>query len=220
MEFDDAPLLVRLLNEPSFIENIGDRGVHSLEDAHRYLREGPMAMYEKYGFGLWHTALKDGTFIGMCGMLKRDNLPDPDLGYAYLPEFWGQGFAYEAAAATLQHCAQKFGLTRAPSVSSMSPLRVTTDPLISAPLSSISPDTVETSPPIFEPLPISTPPFTVEAVRSTVTESPISSEPFTVSTSPSFASSSTTISPFTVCTSLAAARLPTRTLPFTALTSW
>ena len=113
MEFDDAPLLVRLLNEPSFIENIGDRGVHSLEEAHRYLREGPMAMYEKDGFGLWHTALKDGTFIGMCGMLKRDNLPDPDLGYAYLPEFWGQGFAYEAAAATLQHCAQKFGLTRA-----------------------------------------------------------------------------------------------------------
>src|SRR6188474_756263 len=84
-DLDDAPFVVALLNQPSFIANIGDRGVRNVEDAHRYLRDGPMAMYEKYGFGLWHTALKDGTFIGMCGMLKRDNLPDPDLGYAYLP---------------------------------------------------------------------------------------------------------------------------------------
>src|SRR5690349_6031091 len=112
MQFDDAPMLVRLMNEPSFIENIGDRGVHSIEDAHRYLREGPMAMYEKYGYGLWHTALKDGTFVGMCGLLKRDHLPAPDLGYAYLPAFWGQGIAYEAADATIQHCARKFGLER------------------------------------------------------------------------------------------------------------
>ena len=112
MEFDDAPLLVKLLNEPSFLENIGDRGVRSVEDAHRYLREGPMAMYEKYGFGLWHVALKDGTFIGMCGLLKRDNLPDPDVGYAFLPPFWGQGYAYEAAAGTFRQCAEKFGLKR------------------------------------------------------------------------------------------------------------
>ena len=92
LEFDDAPFLVRLLNEPSFIENIGDRGVRSIEDAHRYLREGPMAMYEKYGFGLWHVARKsDGAAVGMCGLLKRDNLPDVDIGYAFLPEFWGHG---------------------------------------------------------------------------------------------------------------------------------
>jgi RimJ/RimL family protein N-acetyltransferase len=112
LEFDDAPFLVRLLNEPSFLENIGDRGVRSIEDAHRYLREGPMAMYEKYGFGLWHTARKDGVPVGMCGLLKRDNLPEVDVGYAFLPEFWGVGFAYEAAAATLRHGAQKFGLAR------------------------------------------------------------------------------------------------------------
>ena len=112
LQFDDAPFLVQLLSEPSFIENIGDRGVRTIEDAHRYLREGPMAMYEKYGFGLWHTARKDGVAVGMCGLLKRDNLPDVDVGYAFLPQFWGQGFAYEAAAATLRHGAQKFGLER------------------------------------------------------------------------------------------------------------
>lgn len=112
LQFDDAPFLVELLNEPSFIENIGDKGVRSVEDAHRYLREGPMAMYEKFGFGLWHAARKDGVAVGMCGLLKRDNLPDADVGYAFLPAFWGQGLAYEATAATLRHGARKFGLTR------------------------------------------------------------------------------------------------------------
>src|SRR4051812_27613880 len=93
LQFDDAPFLVKLLNEPSFIENIGDRGVRNIEDAHRYLREGPMAMYDRFGFGLWHTSRKDGVAVGMCGLLKRDILPDVDVGYAFLPQFWGQGFA-------------------------------------------------------------------------------------------------------------------------------
>lgn len=112
LRFDDAPFLVKLLNEPSFLQNIGDRGVRNVEDAHRYLREGPMVMYEKFGFGLWHAALNNGVPVGMCGLLKRDILPDADVGYAFLPQFWGQGLAFEAAAATLRHGAEKFGLTR------------------------------------------------------------------------------------------------------------
>jgi [ribosomal protein S5]-alanine N-acetyltransferase len=113
LEFDDAPFLVGLLNQPSFLENIGDRGVRNVDDAHRYLREGPMAMYEKFGFGLWHVARRaDGAAIGMCGLLRRDILPDADLGYAYLPEYWGQGYAFEAAQATLRHAAKTFGLGR------------------------------------------------------------------------------------------------------------
>ena len=113
LELDDAPFVLRLLNEPSFIENIGDRGVRSIEDAQRYLREGPLAMYERFGFGLWHTARKaDGAAAGMCGLLRRDNLPDVDIGYAYLPEFWGQGYAFEAAEATLSVAATRFGLRR------------------------------------------------------------------------------------------------------------
>jgi RimJ/RimL family protein N-acetyltransferase len=111
--FDDAPFALRLLNEPSFLENIGDKGVRSLEDAQRYLREGPMAMYASFGFGLWHVARKsDGVAVGMCGLLRRDILPDVDIGYAYLPEVWGQGYAFEAAAATVRHAADKFGLRR------------------------------------------------------------------------------------------------------------
>jgi RimJ/RimL family protein N-acetyltransferase len=112
LRFDDAPFLVKLLNEPSFLQNIGDKGVRNVEDAHRYLRDGPHAMYEKYGFGLWHTSLRNGAPVGMCGLLKRDILPDADVGYAFLPQFWGQGLAHEAAEATLRHGARKFGLTR------------------------------------------------------------------------------------------------------------
>ena len=113
LELDDAPFVLRLLNEPSYIQNIGDRGVRSIEDAKRYLREGPLAMYEQFGFGLWHAARKsDGAAVGMCGLLRRDILPDVDIGYAYLPEYWGQGFAFEAADATVRHAAAKFGVRR------------------------------------------------------------------------------------------------------------
>jgi len=112
LTFDDAPFLVGLLNQPSFLAHIGDRGVRNIDDAHRYLREGPMAMYERHGFGLWHLARRsDGAPIGMCGLLRRDNLPDVDVGYALLPQYWGQGYAIEAVQATLAH-ARKFGLAR------------------------------------------------------------------------------------------------------------
>ena len=110
---DDAAFITRLLNEPSFLANIGDRGVRNVEDARRYLEAGPFAMYDRFGFGLWQvTRRADGAAVGMCGLLKRDNLPDVDLGYAYLPDYWGQGFAFEAAAATLRHAARKFALER------------------------------------------------------------------------------------------------------------
>jgi [ribosomal protein S5]-alanine N-acetyltransferase len=113
LEFSDAPFVVELLNEPSFIKNIGDRGVRSIEDAHNYLRAGPMAMYKRAGLGLLHVSRKsDGAAVGMCGLLQRDILPDVDLGYAFLPAYWGGGLAFEAAEATLRHGVQKFGLQR------------------------------------------------------------------------------------------------------------
>ena len=113
LEFPDAPFVVELLNQPSFIKNIGDRGVRSIADAHEYLRAGPMAMYERFGLGLLHVARKsDGAAVGMCGLLQRDILPDVDLGYAFLPAYWGGGLAFEAAQATLRYGVQKLGLKR------------------------------------------------------------------------------------------------------------
>jgi RimJ/RimL family protein N-acetyltransferase len=113
LEFSDAPFIVGLLNQPSFLANIGDRGVRDEADAHRYLSEGPMALYDKYGFGLWHVSRReDGAGIGMCGLLRRDILPDADIGYAYLPEFWGKGYAFEAAEAVMRQAASRFHLPR------------------------------------------------------------------------------------------------------------
>ncbi len=100
---DDAPFILRLLNEPSFLQHIGDKGVRDLEGAKGYLSNGPMASYAKHGHGLMAVVPKaTGEPIGMCGLLKRDNLDHPDLGYAFLPEAWGQGYAQEAAHAVLQ----------------------------------------------------------------------------------------------------------------------
>ena len=113
LDLSDAPFIVSLLNQPSFLANIGDRGVRDETDALRYLREGPMAMYEKFGFGLWHVSRReDGVAMGMCGLLRRDTLPDVDVGYAFFPEFWGKGYAFEAAEATMRQAAGRFGLRR------------------------------------------------------------------------------------------------------------
>ena len=113
LTLDDAQFIVRLLNDADFMKHIGDRGVRTAADVPQYLQLGPFAMYERHGFGLWHVARKpDGAPIGMCGLLKRDTLPDVDLGYAYLPEYRGQGYALEAAQACLRHAAGKYGLRR------------------------------------------------------------------------------------------------------------
>ncbi len=99
----DTDFIVELLNDPDFIRYIGDRGVRDAVGAQAYLDKGPIASYAQHGFGLWRVGLtlKD-TPIGICGLLKRDVLPEPDLGFAFLPQYRGNGFGSEAAAATLQ----------------------------------------------------------------------------------------------------------------------
>ncbi len=110
---DDAAFVLELVNDPAWLEHIGDRNVRNLEDARAYLAKGTLAMYEEVGFGMYVVALKaTGQPIGSCGLLKRDILEDVDLGYAFLPQFRGQGYAYESAAAILEHGKLKLGLTR------------------------------------------------------------------------------------------------------------
>ena len=97
---EDAPFILTLVNEPSFIRNIGDRGVRSLEDAQRYIETGPVSSYARNGFGLYLVQLKEsGESIGMCGLIKRPALDDVDIGYAFLPAFWSKGYAVESALA-------------------------------------------------------------------------------------------------------------------------
>ena len=107
----DAPFIVSLLNDPAFIRNIGDRGVRTEEDAREYLDAGPLSSYARHGFGLCAVTLKGtGEPIGICGLLRRDGLPAPDLGFALLPQFCGQGYAFEAASAVKADAHARLGV--------------------------------------------------------------------------------------------------------------
>jgi ribosomal-protein-alanine N-acetyltransferase len=100
----DAPLMLRLLNEESFIRNIGDRNVRTLEQAEQYLEAGPLRSYQLHGFGMFRLVrIHDGANIGLAGLVFRDYLGIPDVGYAMLPEFSGQGYGSEAAQAVFDY---------------------------------------------------------------------------------------------------------------------
>jgi RimJ/RimL family protein N-acetyltransferase len=102
LQASDDAFILELLNTPGFLANIGDRRVRTLDDARRYIAHGPAASYAANGFGLWKVSLKsDGTPVGMSGLIKREELPCEDLGYAFLPAHQGRGYATEAGAAAL-----------------------------------------------------------------------------------------------------------------------
>lgn len=110
---DDAEFILELLNEPSFIQNIGDRGVRTLDDARAYILRVPVKSYEQHGFGLYLVILKESSeSIGMCGLIKRDTLEDVDIGYAFLPKFWSKGYAIESALAVKAYARDVIGLKR------------------------------------------------------------------------------------------------------------
>jgi RimJ/RimL family protein N-acetyltransferase len=118
---DDAPFILELVNDPSWLRHIGDKGIRTIEDAQRYIESGPISMYERLGFGLCLVETKaDGVAIGICGLIKRDTLDDIDLGFAFLPAFRGKGYAFESAAAVIEHGRRTLGLSRLLAVTSQS----------------------------------------------------------------------------------------------------
>jgi len=103
LSFNDRQFILELLNEPTFKEFIGDKDVKNLDDAERYLRDGPIVSYRDHGYGLLHVALRNsGEPIGVCGLLQRPSLDDPDLGFALSRQHWSKGYAIEAAQAVLE----------------------------------------------------------------------------------------------------------------------
>ena len=110
---EDAAFILELLNDPDFLQNVGDRQVRSLADAERYILTGPVASYERWGFGLYLMEIRStGAPAGICGLLRRDGLEDPDIGFALLPRFRGAGYALEAAIAALRYGREVLGLAR------------------------------------------------------------------------------------------------------------
>jgi RimJ/RimL family protein N-acetyltransferase len=109
----DADFILRLVTEPSFLHYIGDKGVRTPDDARRYITDGPQKSYEVNGFGLYMVELKsDRAAIGMCGLVKRDTLPDADIGFAFLENYWNQGYAFESAAAVMKYASEALGIKR------------------------------------------------------------------------------------------------------------
>lgn len=117
---DDAPFYMTLVNEPGWIRFIGQRNLRTIADTETAILKGPVAMYERHGFCLFVVERKsDGEPIGICGLIKRDQLQDVDLGFAFLEAFQGQGYALEAATATMQYAAQAVQLKRIVAITSL-----------------------------------------------------------------------------------------------------
>jgi RimJ/RimL family protein N-acetyltransferase len=115
----DAEFILELLNDAAFLRFIGDKAVRSTDDARRYILDGPMASYEQNGFGLWLVELKEtGLAVGICGLLKRESLPDVDIGFAFLPAYRSQGYALESASAVLNYGRTELGLKRIVAITS------------------------------------------------------------------------------------------------------
>lgn len=113
LDAGDAEFILELVNEPSWIRFIGDKGIRTREDAVRYIENGLVAMYERTGFGLYGVESKaSGTLLGICGLIKRNGLDDVDLGFAFLSRFWRNGYAYESAAAVTSFGLDRLGMRR------------------------------------------------------------------------------------------------------------
>jgi RimJ/RimL family protein N-acetyltransferase len=110
---DDAPFILQLVSGPEWLRYIGDKGVRTFADAQTYIEEGPMSMYRRLGFGLYLVELKEsGEPLGICGLIKREALEDVDLGFAFLRAYWGNGYAFESAAAVMDYGRRTLGLGR------------------------------------------------------------------------------------------------------------
>ena len=119
MAHGDARFLVELLNDPDFLRYIGDKGVRDEADARKYLDDGALRSYAERGYGMYLVETKEsGDPIGMCGLIRRDGLDAVDIGFAYLPDFRGLGYGFEAGAAVLAHAHDDLGLRRVVAVTS------------------------------------------------------------------------------------------------------
>lgn len=102
---DDSPFILSLISEAAWRQFISDHSITTLEETERYIEERLISLYKKWNYGLWLVELKSNQqALGICGLVRRPTLPTMDLGFGFRQQFWGQGYAYEAAVAC-QHYA-------------------------------------------------------------------------------------------------------------------
>ncbi len=107
----DAAFVRGLLNEPAWIEHIYDAEVRTEEQAAAWIRERLETRYWLLGFGFWAVErLEDGEVVGLAGVIQREGLSHPDIGYGFPARFWGHGYAREAASGTFDYCRQVLGM--------------------------------------------------------------------------------------------------------------
>jgi RimJ/RimL family protein N-acetyltransferase len=110
---DDDLFYYELVNDPTWLEHIGDKGIRTVAEARTAILEGPCVMQQRLGHSLYVMERKsDGQPLGLCGLIKRDSLPDVDIGYAIRPAYFGQGYTYEAAAAVVAYARDVLGIKR------------------------------------------------------------------------------------------------------------
>jgi RimJ/RimL family protein N-acetyltransferase len=109
----DSEFIIELFNSPGWLKFIGDRKVKTIAQAQYYLEHGPIKSYRENGYGLYLVVKKDDDkSIGMCGILNRDTLDHPDIGFAFLPNYNGKGYALEIANATMIYAKEKLSIPR------------------------------------------------------------------------------------------------------------
>lgn len=107
----DAGLMLAIWNDPAFVRYVGDRGIRTIAEAQEALKDGAFKLYDDYGYGPYAMSLmEDGSLIGICGLFRRENLDDPDIGFAVLPDYCGNGYAGEAARAVVAHARDDLGI--------------------------------------------------------------------------------------------------------------
>lgn len=108
---EDAESLLELYNTPKFLDFIGDKNIHSLEDAENYIIQKFRPQIDKLGFGNNVVVLKEThQKIGSVGIFEREGLEIVDIGFSFLPEFEGKGYAFESANKWKEFAAEKWGI--------------------------------------------------------------------------------------------------------------
>lgn len=116
----DAEFVFELLNTPKFIQYIGDRGVRSLDQAREFIEDRYRRTYRDHGYGLYAVDLKtDHTTVGMCGFVRRDTLPAPDIGFAFLPQYEKKGYGFESAESVMRYGREKLGFIHILAITSL-----------------------------------------------------------------------------------------------------